>query len=52
MKRHWDEQGLAEHWALSTGELELLTNRTDRSRLGFAVLLKFSDSTGLQVGGF
>ena len=46
VKRHWDEQGLAEHWSLGLGEWEMLTNRTDRSRLGFAVLLKFFQIEG------
>ena len=46
MKRHWDEQELADHWSLTPDEFELLTNRTERSRLGFATLLKF-----LQVEG-
>ena len=46
MKRHWDEQELAEHWSLGPGEWEMLTNRTDRSRLGFAVLLKFFQIEG------
>jgi hypothetical protein len=46
VKRHWDEQGLAENWSLGPGELEMLTNRTDRSRLGFAILLKFFQIEG------
>jgi hypothetical protein len=46
VKRHWDEKGLAEHWSLGPGELEMLTNRTDRSRFGFAVLLKFFQIEG------
>lgn len=41
MKRHWDEQELAERWSLTHDEFELLRNRTERSRLGFAVLFKF-----------
>ena len=41
MKRHWDEHELAECWSLTHDEFELLRNRTERSRLGFAVLLKF-----------
>ena len=46
MKRHWDEQELAEHWLLTPNEVELVRDRTDRSRIGFAALLKF-----LQVEG-
>lgn len=46
MKRHWDEQELAEHWSLTPDEFEPLTNRTERSRLGFAALLKFFQVEG------
>ena len=46
MKRHWDEQELAEHWSLTHDEFELLQNRTDRSRIGFAALLKFFQAEG------
>jgi hypothetical protein len=46
MKRHWDEQELAEQWSLSPDERQLLCNRTDRSRLGCAVLLKFFQIEG------
>jgi TnpA family transposase len=46
MQRHWDEQELAEHWSLTSDEFELLTNRTERSRLGFAALLKFFQVEG------
>src|SRR4051794_18968919 len=46
MKRHWDEQELVEHWTLTHDECELLRNRTDRSRMGFAVLLKFFQVEG------
>ena len=46
MKRHWDEQELAEHWSLTHAEFELLRNRTDRSRFGFAALLKFFQVEG------
>ena len=41
MKRHWEEQELAAQWSLAPEEIGLLRHRTDRSRLGFAVLLKF-----------
>ena len=46
MKRHWDEHELGEHWSLSHDEFDLLAKRTDRSRLGFAVLLKFFQVEG------
>jgi hypothetical protein len=46
MKRHWDEQALVERWSLTQDELELLRSRTERSRLGFAVLLKFFQVEG------
>ena len=51
MKRHWDEQELAEHWSLTHDEFELLRNRTERSRIGFAVLLKFFQVSERQEGG-
>ena len=41
VKRYWDEQELAEHWSLAHDEFELVRNRTDHSRIGFAALLKF-----------
>ncbi len=46
MKRHWDERELAEHWSLTHDEFEMLQNRTDRNRIGFAVLLKFFQIEG------
>jgi hypothetical protein len=46
VKRHWDEQELAEHWSLNPDEGQLLANRTDRSRLGCAILLKFFQLEG------
>ena len=46
MKQHWDDLALAEHWSLSDDELPLLDNRTESSRLGFAVLLKFFQIEG------
>jgi len=41
MKRYWSAQELREHWSLSGEERSLLTNKTPRSQLGFAMLLKF-----------
>lgn len=46
MKRYWDEQELAEHWSLTAEEWELLAGRTDRSRLGLAISLKFFQVEG------
>src|SRR4051794_7299449 len=46
VKRYWDEHELAEHWSLNADEWELLANRTDRSRLGLAILLKFFQVEG------
>ena len=46
VKRYWDEQELAEHWSLTAEEWELLARRTDRSRLGLAILLKFFQVEG------
>ena len=46
MKRHWDEHDLGERWSLTHDEFELLRNRTDQSRIGFAVLLKFFQVDG------
>ena len=46
MKRHWDEQELAAHWSLAHDEFELVRNRTDHSRIGFAALLKFFQIEG------
>ena len=46
MKRHWSDQELAEQWSLTHDEFELVRNRTDRSRIGFAALLKFFQAEG------
>ena len=46
MKRHWEEQELGEHWSLSHDEFELLQGRTERSRIGFAAILKFFQIEG------
>ena len=40
MKRIWSEDELHEHWSLSTEEQALLTRKTSRGQLGFALLLK------------
>ena len=41
MKRCWDEQELAEHWTAFGSEAALYANRTDRGKIGVAVLLNF-----------
>jgi hypothetical protein len=40
MKRSWNLEELVEHCTLLPDELKLLANKTDPSRLGFAILLK------------
>lgn len=44
MKQHWTDEELASQWSLRPHEKELLANKTARSRLGFAVQLKFFES--------
>ena len=44
----WDEQELAERWALTHDEFELLRNRTERSRLGCTCGL-FLAGTGAEL---
>jgi PAS domain S-box-containing protein len=46
VKRHWSDEELAECWSVSPEELEMLPNRSDHNRLGFAVLLKFFEIEG------
>lgn len=41
MKRNWQLEELIEHWTLLPNELELLLNKTNPNRPGFALLLKF-----------
>lgn len=41
MQRNWQPEELIEHWTLIPIELELLTKKTDDSRLGIALLLKY-----------
>lgn len=41
MKQHWTEPELQEQWSLRPHELELLVDKTARSRLGFAIQLKY-----------
>jgi DNA-binding cell septation regulator SpoVG len=41
MKKHWLPSELVEHWTLLPNELELLTQKNDQNRLGFALLFKF-----------
>lgn len=46
MKQHWQEEELAEFWALLPEEMELLSGFTEVNRLGFAILLKFAQIEG------
>ena len=46
MKQSWNEQELVECWTLTSSEQQLLTQRTDRARLGYAVMLKFFQIEG------
>jgi hypothetical protein len=46
VKRYWTDEELAEHWSLSTAELEILPDRGDHNRLGFAILLTFIEIAG------
>lgn len=46
MKQYWNEQELIDQWTLAEEEKELLNQRTDRGRIGCAILLKF-----LQIEG-
>lgn len=41
MKQNWNETELESHWNLDQSELAYLDGRTDISRLGFSILLKF-----------
>ena len=41
MKRNWSPDELAAHWTLTDAELQLLPDRVDYNRLGFAAHLKF-----------
>ena len=46
MKQHWNEQELVESWTLTAAEKQLLYQRTERGRLGLAVMLKFFQHEG------
>ncbi len=46
MKQRWTEQELVAHWVLTEAEKPLLKQRTERSRLGLAVMLKFFQLEG------
>jgi len=41
VKRNWSPDELAAHWTLTDAELQLLPDRVDYNRLGFAAHLKF-----------
>jgi TnpA family transposase len=46
MKREWTPDELAEQWALSFAEHQVVGKKTGSTRLGFAVLLKFIQVEG------
>jgi Domain of unknown function (DUF4158)/Tn3 transposase DDE domain len=46
MKRTWSPDELASHWALTDLERQLLPDRIDHNRLGFAAHLKFCELEG------
>jgi len=47
MKRHWTNEELAEHWILSSKELDLIgDSKTDHNLLGAACLLKYFQQEG------
>ncbi|WP_295437780.1 hypothetical protein [uncultured Thiodictyon sp.] len=52
MKRCWDEQQLIEHSTLFASEQPLLGNRTDRGKIGVAVLLKFGQKLKARVEAY
>ena len=41
MKRNWEIEELIEHFTIMPNEMSLVGNKTGKTRLGFAVLLKF-----------
>ena len=46
MKRTWSPDELAAHWVLTDTERQLLPDRVDHNRLGFAAHLKFFELEG------
>ena len=47
MKRHWTNEELAEHWTLSSKELDLIgDSKSDHTLLGAACLLKYFQNEG------
>ena len=46
MKRNWSPDELAAHWTLTDAKLQLLPDRVDYNRLGFAAHLKFFELEG------
>lgn len=41
IKRYWIQEGLIKHFAFLPNEIRLIGNKTEETRLGFAILLKF-----------
>jgi hypothetical protein len=46
MRQRWNEQDLIEHWTLTGADKKLLIQRTNRGRVGLAILLKFFQLEG------
>ena len=46
MKQRWNDRELVVYWTLVDGEQQLLEQKTERGRLGLAVLLKFFQLEG------
>ncbi|WP_262562548.1 DUF4158 domain-containing protein [Acaryochloris sp. CCMEE 5410] len=44
MKRKWHPEELLEHWSIQPDEEHLLSRRQGANRLGFVLLLKFSNT--------
>ena len=45
MKRHWTKEELKTFWTLSKSEIELLRNKKDFNKFGFAISLKYYQYT-------
>lgn len=41
MKQYWIQEGLIKQFAFLPNEIRLIGNKTEETRLGFAILLKF-----------
>ncbi|MEJ9127445.1 hypothetical protein P4I92_27900 [Bacillus cereus] len=41
MKQYWIQEGLIKQFAFLPNEIRLIGNKTEETRLGFAIFLKF-----------